>query len=179
MQPPLGQGCPSQVPESEPGAHAQSSSGVQSAFVGQKPVPHGVVKFWAPQTAGTHHQSGETQAAPEQAWPSQVTLVKPASQAQVPPASQVALVGHALEPQGTARLLAPHSAPQAPQSSGQLAQVSPLDVSQVPSPQVAGSVHPAQVVRIPKTQVCFRSPVAGAGIRPVVGSGGLSDDSSW
>jgi hypothetical protein len=58
-------------------------------------------------------------------------------------------------------LTAPQSAPQGPQSSGQVEQFS-LDVgSQVPSPQVDAGVHPAQVVRTPNTHKWLQSPVAG------------------
>ena len=177
-QPLLGQGCPSQVEISEPGAQSHLSSGVQSEFVAQWPLPHGTVKPWEPQVAGTHHQPGETQDVPEHASPLQVTLVKPALHEQVPSVGlQVALAGHALSPHGTVRLLGPQSAPQAPQSSGQLAQVSPFDVSQVPSPQSGPSVQLAQVVRIPNIHRCHQSLVVDSARSPFT-SGGPSDDRS-
>jgi hypothetical protein len=78
----------------------------------------------------------------------------------------------------TEKLLAPHTAPQAPQSSGQFAHVSFINVSHVPFPHVAAGVHAGHVVRMPKAQTCLSSPIGGCGINPVFGSGGLSDEMS-
>ena len=56
---------------------------------------------------------------------------------------------------GTPKFAAPQTAPQAPQSSGQLPQLSPLPVLHVPSPQESGRVGPpaAFTVCTPKTQM--------------------------
>jgi hypothetical protein len=90
------------------------------------------------------------------------------------PGWQVECVGHEIVPQGTPKFAVPHTAPQGPQSSGQLAQLS-LG-SHVPLPHVVAGWQPAHVVRTPKAHMCFRSPAAGCGMKPVMGSGGLSDE---
>jgi hypothetical protein len=47
---------------------------MQTAPTGQLKLEHWVLKFEAPHAAGTHHQSGYVQAAPEHGLPAQVAL---------------------------------------------------------------------------------------------------------
>jgi hypothetical protein len=77
---------------------------------------------------------------------------------QLPSGWQAECVGQALAVHGTPKFEAPQTAPQGPQSSGQLAHVSPCPGAQRPSPQVGVDVHVEQVVWTPNIHTWTASP---------------------
>ena len=126
-------------------------------------LPQSVPQLPAPHAVGVHQKSGYVQPPPGHAVPSQALAVKPMSHVHTP-AAQVECAGQNVEPHAVVKFEGPHCAPQTPQSSGQLAQLSIIGASHVPSPQLAGGVgHVAQVVCTPKIQSCQMSPDAGTG----------------
>lgn len=106
-----------------------------------KPPGHSTVLLARPQP--THQESSPRQPPGGQGRPSQVAATVPALHWQPPPATQAAPDGHVAPPsQETLRFDAPHCMPHAPQSSGQLPQVSPAAVSQRLSPHEGARVQP-------------------------------------